>query len=160
MACVATNLAFIFPGGQEMILILIVGIMLFGRRLPEVGRAVAKTVTQLRQGLNKIKEEMDLDEEVAELRHSVREVRDTVTNSVEAPRRAIKDPGRALMNLTNESLSAPSLSEIQDDLKSSLLESEPAVDAVNAPDSAETPTTSSVESTSGRPASGQAPDQV
>ena len=160
MACVAANLAFIFPGGQEMIVILIVGIMLFGRRLPEVGRAVAKTVVQLRQGLNKIKEEMDLDEEVAELRHSVREVRDTITNSVEAPRRAIKDPGRALMDLTNESLSAPSLSEIQDDLKSSLLETEPAADAVDAPDSAGTTTTSSIESTDGQPASEQTPDQV
>ena len=131
MACMAANLAFIFPGGQEMIVLLVVGVMLFGRRLPEVGRATAKVVVQLRQGLNKLKEEIDLDENVTELRDQVREVKDTVTSSVEAPRRAIRDPGGALMDLTNESLSVPSLSEIEADVRDSFHE------AASAPESAE-----------------------
>ena len=122
MACQAANLAFIFPSGQEMIVLLVVGVMLFGRRLPEVGRAAAKTVIQLRQGLNKLKDEMDLDESVGELKDQVREVQNTVTSSVEAPRRAIQDPGGALLDLTNESLSVPSLSEIQADVQGSFHE--------------------------------------
>jgi Sec-independent protein translocase protein TatA len=94
--------------------------MLFGRRLPEVGRAIGKTVVQLRQSLGKLKEEMAMDEEVAELRNTVRDVQDTVASSVEAPRRAIKDPGKALMDLTDESLSVPSLADIKHDIEESL----------------------------------------
>lgn len=137
MACVAANLAFIFPGGQEMFVILVVGIMLFGRRLPEVGRAVAKTVVQLRQGLNKLKEDMDLDEEVADLKDSIRDVKDTISGTIDAPRRAIKDPGRALMDLTDESLSMPNLSEIKDDVKNSLFGTDSHSESAGAADSAE-----------------------
>ena len=128
MVCLATNLGFIFPSGQEMFVLLAVGIMLFGRRLPEVGRAVGKTVIQLRQGLGKLKEEMAIDEEVAELRNTVRDVQDTVSSTVEAPRRAIKDPGQALMDLTNESLSVPSISDIKHDIQESLSDTAPGVD--------------------------------
>jgi Sec-independent protein translocase protein TatA len=120
MACLATNLGFIFPSSQEVFVLLAVGIMLFGRRLPEVGRAIGKTVVQLRQSLGKLKEEMAMDEEVAELRNTVRDVQDTVASSVEAPRRAIKDPGKALMDLTDESLSVPSLADIKHDIEESL----------------------------------------
>jgi Sec-independent protein translocase protein TatA len=139
MVCLATNLGFIFPSGQEMFVLLAVGIMLFGRRLPEVGRAVGKTVIQLRQGLGKLKEEMAIDEEVAELRNTVRDVQDTVSSTVEAPRRAIKDPGQALMDLTNESLSVPSISDIKHDIQESLLDTAPGVDEGVSPIPSEGP---------------------
>lgn len=122
-----------------MFVLLAVGIMLFGRRLPEVGRAVGKTVIQLRQGLGKLKEEMAIDEEVAELRNTVRDVQDTVSSTVEAPRRAIKDPGQALMDLTNESLSVPSISDIKHDIQESLLDTAPGVDEGVSPIPSEGP---------------------
>ena len=127
MATGSLTIAWIFPSFQETVLILIVGIMLFGRRLPEVGRAVAKTIVKMRQGLNKLKEEMNLDEEVQDFKDSIRGVKDELTEDfsevrdfaekVDKPRRALKDPGKMLMDLTDESLSVPSPTAIRDDLE-------------------------------------------
>jgi sec-independent protein translocase protein TatA len=89
-----------------MIVIMVVGIMLFGRRLPEVGKVVGRTVVQLRQGLNKLKQEMELDGDVSDIRDSFRGARDSVNKSIEAPRRIFEDPTGLLTDLTDETLAA------------------------------------------------------
>ncbi|MCA8957663.1 MAG: twin-arginine translocase TatA/TatE family subunit [Planctomycetes bacterium] len=99
------ELAYFLPGATEWVVILVVGIMLFGRRLPEVGRTVGKTIVQMRQGLHKLKMEMDLDRDLADVRDSVRDLRTDLDRSVEAPRKLLRDPGSVLMNLTDETLS-------------------------------------------------------
>jgi len=35
--------AFFGLGGQEMLLLLVLGVLLFGRKLPEIGRSLGKT---------------------------------------------------------------------------------------------------------------------
>ncbi len=108
-------------------MILIVGIMLFGRRLPEVGRTVGKTIVQMRQGLNKLKVEMNMEAELSELKSSVTEVRDEIDRTVEAPRRVLRDPGDVLLNLTDEGLASArpksaksdATAEVEDDARTS-----------------------------------------
>ncbi|MHC4918428.1 MAG: twin-arginine translocase TatA/TatE family subunit [Planctomycetota bacterium] len=106
----ARFLAIIFPSGQEWIIILIVGIVLFGRRLPEVGKQVGRTIIQLRQGMQKLRDEIDLDEDLREVKESVIDVQHDLQESVDEPRVAM-DPRRLLDDLTDEALSAPGPSE-------------------------------------------------
>ncbi len=63
MAFAAFSLGFL-PSGPEMIVILVVGIMLFGRRLPEVGRTLGRTMIQLRQSFHKLRAEIDSEGQI------------------------------------------------------------------------------------------------
>lgn len=42
---------FTMPGGIEWMVILAVGLLLFGRRLPEVGRSVGRTIVEFKRGM-------------------------------------------------------------------------------------------------------------
>ncbi len=44
---------------KELLLLGVVAVMLFGRRLPEVARSIGQTYNQFRKGLNDLKREMD-----------------------------------------------------------------------------------------------------
>ncbi len=53
------TLAFInLPGGWEWIAILGLGLLLFGRRLPEVGRSMGLGITEFKKGLKGISDEV------------------------------------------------------------------------------------------------------
>jgi sec-independent protein translocase protein TatA len=45
-------------GGQEMILLLVLGILLFGRKLPELGRSVGKTLVEFKKGMKGIEDDV------------------------------------------------------------------------------------------------------
>jgi len=62
------------PGGWEWIVILIVALLIFGRRLPEIARSVGKSLTEFKKGINEAKESTD------ELAGDVREIKDDVVN--------------------------------------------------------------------------------
>ena len=47
------------PGGWEWLVILIIGLLLFGRRLPEVGRAFGKTIVEFKKGMAGIEDEVN-----------------------------------------------------------------------------------------------------
>lgn len=102
----------IFPSGQEWIIILIVGIVLFGRRLPEVGKQVGRTIIQLRQGMQKLRDEIDLDQDLREVKDTVTDVRYDLQESADVgldadTRRIAMDPQHLLEDLTDEAMSAP-----------------------------------------------------
>lgn len=95
--------AFLFNiGGQELFLLLVIGVLLFGRNLPQVGRTLGRTVAQLRRGFQEFKDQMDRDE-------SLREVKDTIHQArrVSAVPKAVVNPGQMLKDLTNEALYSP-----------------------------------------------------
>jgi len=50
-------LAFFNLGPQEMLIILIFGVILFGRRLPEVGRYLGKGIVEFKKGLKGIEDD-------------------------------------------------------------------------------------------------------
>jgi sec-independent protein translocase protein TatA len=45
-------------GGQDLLLLLVIGVLLFGRKLPELGRSLGKTVTEVKKGLRGIEDDM------------------------------------------------------------------------------------------------------
>ncbi len=47
------------PQGSEIIVILFVGLLLFGRRLPEVGRSLGQGIVEFKKGLKGVTEEVD-----------------------------------------------------------------------------------------------------
>ncbi len=46
-------------GGGEIVLLLVLGILLFGRKLPELGRIFGRTVTQFKMGVKGIEDEVE-----------------------------------------------------------------------------------------------------
>lgn len=61
MGSSAMSLAFFsgMPGWAEMILIAGVGLLIFGRRLPEVGRSLGKGIVEFKRGLRGIEDEVE-----------------------------------------------------------------------------------------------------
>jgi len=60
VAMISPTLGFIsMPGGWEWLIVLVIGLLLFGRRLPEVGRNIGKTVVEFRRGIGDIEREVD-----------------------------------------------------------------------------------------------------
>lgn len=48
-------------GPTEMIMILVVALLLFGRRLPEVSRSMGRSVREFKRGLEGLQSEIDKD---------------------------------------------------------------------------------------------------
>jgi sec-independent protein translocase protein TatA len=62
------------PGTTEWIVILIVALLLFGRRLPELARGLGKSLTEFKKGLNEVS---DTKNEIAS---DIRKTKDDVVN--------------------------------------------------------------------------------
>lgn len=46
-------------GGQEMLILLVIGILLFGRKLPEVGRYLGKGIVEFKKGIKGLEDDFD-----------------------------------------------------------------------------------------------------
>ncbi len=69
-------LGFWTPGPVEIIVVLVVALLIFGRRLPEIARNIGKSLTEFKKGINEAKGTKD------ELEKDIREIKDEVVNEV------------------------------------------------------------------------------
>lgn len=95
-------LAYILPGYGEILILLVIGLLLFGRRLPEVGKQLGRTVTEFRRGLQGLRHQIDQDQDMREIRSGLSEVK----SALDAPRQ-LANPMRILEGLTDESRATP-----------------------------------------------------
>ncbi len=52
-------LAFFSPGPMEMLIIGAIAVLLFGKRLPEVGRSLGKGIVEFKKGIHGIEDEIE-----------------------------------------------------------------------------------------------------
>ena len=53
------TLAFGMPSMWELLVILLIGLLIFGRRLPEVGRNIGKSIVEFKKGVKGIEDDVD-----------------------------------------------------------------------------------------------------
>ena len=51
------------PGGWEWAVVLIIGLLVFGRRLPEIGRSLGSSIVEFKRGIKGIGEEIESEAE-------------------------------------------------------------------------------------------------
>lgn len=60
------------PGPLELIIILVVAVLIFGKRLPEIARGLGKSLTEFKKGIHESKEiKEDLEKDVNKLKDDI-----------------------------------------------------------------------------------------
>jgi len=52
-------LAFGMPGTWEWIIVLVIALLIFGRRLPEIAKGLGKSITEFKKGVKEAKDDVD-----------------------------------------------------------------------------------------------------
>ena len=53
------NILAFLPGHWEWLVVLIVAVLIFGRRLPEIARGVGKSLTEFKKGVKETKDQVE-----------------------------------------------------------------------------------------------------
>lgn len=54
-----TLFAFMGLGPMEVVVIIIIGVLLFGKRLPDMGRYLGKSITEFKKGMKGLEDDVD-----------------------------------------------------------------------------------------------------
>jgi sec-independent protein translocase protein TatA len=76
---------FSMPGHTEWLVILVIALLIFGKRLPELARSVGKSLTEFKKGINEAKESTD------ELADDVKKIKDDAVNETKQASRPNDD---------------------------------------------------------------------
>lgn len=85
-------LAIGLPTGWEWIVLLVLGLLIFGRRLPEVGRSVGRSIVEFKKGIKGIEEEIESETTAAAKKDSRQELPNTTANRTAQARETQKEP--------------------------------------------------------------------
>jgi len=69
--------AFGMPGGYEWIIILVVAVLIFGRRLPEIARGMGKSLTEFKKGVKEAQSDVTdaVDDDISPIEEAEAEER-------------------------------------------------------------------------------------
>jgi len=108
-------------GWQEMFLLIVIGLLLYGRNLPQAGRTFGRFAAQLKRGFQDFKDQMDRDEAVREMRKTLDETKREMARAAAVPS-ALASPAGTVRELAREALTAP----VEDTTADSDVADEPA----------------------------------
>lgn len=93
-------------GWQEMFLLGLLGLLLYGRNLPQAGKTLGRYVAQFRRGFQEFKDQMDRDETVREMRKTIDDTKREMQRATTVPQ-AIANPAQAMRTFAQDALHAP-----------------------------------------------------
>ncbi len=68
----------ILPSGGELLVALLIGLLLFGGKLPEVAKDIGRTFFKLRRSVNDLRRETGIDETIRDLKREVEQAKPVV----------------------------------------------------------------------------------
>lgn len=86
MALALGYLAFL-PSTGEWLVLLVIGLLLFGKRLPQVLKDAGRTIAEFKRGLQKFKDQLDHDKDFRELTSAAADLK----QAVRTPQRILQD---------------------------------------------------------------------
>ena len=84
---------------------LVLGLLLYGRNLPDAGRSLGRVVAQLKRSFYDFKDQLDRDGEIRDVKKVIQDTAREVKNVAKVPR-AVANPADALRDLTHEAMSS------------------------------------------------------
>ena len=82
------TLAFGLPGHMEWLVLLVLGLLIFGKRLPEVGRSLGRGIVEFKRGIKGIDD--DIDEESSKPAEKIEhQKKQTLETSTDGDREAV-----------------------------------------------------------------------
>jgi Sec-independent protein translocase protein TatA len=93
-------------GWQEMFLLLVIGLLLYGRNLPEAGRNLGRVMAKLKRHFDDFKRQMDRDADLREMKDTLKDAAKDLKRAADAPR-ALTNPVHMAKTMAKDALLAP-----------------------------------------------------
>ena len=121
-----------------MFLMLVIGLLLYGRNLPDAGRSLGRVVAQLKRSFHDFKNQLDRDGELGDVKQALKDTAREMKSITKVPR-AMSNPSDALRDLTNEAMSSSVDDRHEQDDAAAPMQSQSNADTKTNKDESSTP---------------------
>ena len=97
----------LFPslGWPELFLLFVIGLLLYGRNLPQAGRSIGRVMAQLRRTFHEFKDQLDRDGEISDMKQAIDDTKREMRNVAKVPH-AMARPKQALTDAVRDAITS------------------------------------------------------